>query len=51
MQPAPVEFRSILGNLLGALNGEDVFPQRWAGADLEDTDELRRLADDLYDLR
>ena len=42
---------AMLGNLLGALHGEDCFPARWRGPNLEDYDLLRALADGLYDAR
>ncbi len=42
---------AMLGNLLGALHGEDAFPARWRGSNLEDHDRLRALADGLYDAR
>jgi ADP-ribosylglycohydrolase len=42
---------AMVGNLLGALHGLDVFPERWTGAHLEDHDRLIELADALYETR
>lgn len=42
---------AMLANLLGALHGEDCFPARWRGSNLEDYDRLRALADGLYHAR
>jgi len=42
---------AMLGNLLGALHGESVFPQRWRGSDLESASIIRDLARNLYRMR
>jgi ADP-ribosyl-[dinitrogen reductase] hydrolase len=42
---------AMLGNLIGALHGEDALPDRWRGENLEDYDRLVDLADRLYALR
>ena len=42
---------AMLGNLLGALHGESVFPQRWRGSELESASNLRDLARNLYLMR
>lgn len=42
---------AMLGSLLGALHGEDCFPTRWRGSNLEDHHRLCGLADGLYDAR
>jgi ADP-ribosylglycohydrolase len=42
---------AMLGNLVGALHGEDALPVRWRGANLEEHDRLVELADRLYGMR
>jgi ADP-ribosylglycohydrolase len=41
---------SMAGAYVGAYLGEDAFPDRWRGDDLEFADELRGLADQLFGL-
>ena len=41
---------AMAGALAGAYLGDGAFPARWTGDDLEHADQLRQLADDLFDV-